>query len=143
MSLGDLSGMGTPGPISNPEVKHVSADGTWRATSWESRSLPRGFSKTPNVFGRGKFFYLAELVKNLGVSVIVTDDLASYRNVAEKLNLGHQVCQFHVRRWVGKALKELRETVPKDWQWILDEIEQLIEFLPPDGDSACMPCGNN
>ncbi len=44
LSLGDLSDMGTPGPIPNPEVKHVSADGTWRATSWESRSLPRGFS---------------------------------------------------------------------------------------------------
>ena len=44
LSLGDLSDVGTPGPIPNPEVKHVSADGTWRATSWESRSLPRGFS---------------------------------------------------------------------------------------------------
>ncbi len=43
-SLGDLSGEGTPGPIPNPEVKLVSADGTWRATSRESRSLPRGFS---------------------------------------------------------------------------------------------------
>ena len=42
-SLGDLSDVGTPGPIPNPEVKHVSADGTWRATSRESRSLPRGF----------------------------------------------------------------------------------------------------
>ena len=44
MFLGDLSGRGTPGPISNPVVKPVSADGTWRATSWESRSLPRDFS---------------------------------------------------------------------------------------------------
>ena len=43
-SLGDLCGRGTPGPIPNPVVKPVSADGTWRATSWESRSLPRGFS---------------------------------------------------------------------------------------------------
>jgi transposase-like protein len=78
--------------------------------------------------------WLEGLVKNLGVSVIVTDDLVTYRRVAEKLNLGHQVCQFHVRRWVGKTLKELRQTVPKDWHWILDEIEQLIEFLPPTGD---------
>jgi len=31
--------------------------------------------------------WLAGLVKNLGVSVIVTDDLATYRNVAETLNL--------------------------------------------------------
>ncbi len=43
MSLGDLCGVGTPGPIPNPVVKHVSADGTWRATSRESRSLPRDF----------------------------------------------------------------------------------------------------
>src|ERR1700690_2776038 len=50
-SLGDLSGRGTPGPISNPVVKPVSADGTWRATSWESRSLPRGFQQTPTLRG--------------------------------------------------------------------------------------------
>jgi hypothetical protein len=43
-SLGDLSDGGTPGNIPNPEVKPVSADGTWRVASWESRSLPRGFS---------------------------------------------------------------------------------------------------
>ena len=35
---------GTPGNISNPEVKLVSADGTWGAAPWESRSLPRDFS---------------------------------------------------------------------------------------------------
>ncbi len=40
-SLGDWSDVGTPGYIPNPVVKDVSADGTWRATSWESRSLPR------------------------------------------------------------------------------------------------------
>ena len=42
-SLGDLSDGGTPGNISNPEVKAVSADGTWGAAPWESRSLPRDF----------------------------------------------------------------------------------------------------
>ena len=44
LSLGDLCDVGTPGPIPNPAVKHISADGTWRAASRESRSLPRGFS---------------------------------------------------------------------------------------------------
>ena len=44
LSLCDLSDVGTPGYIPNPEVKHVSADGTWREASWESRSLPRDFS---------------------------------------------------------------------------------------------------
>jgi hypothetical protein len=42
-SLGDLSDGGTPGHIPNPVVKAVSADGTWGATPWESRSLPRDF----------------------------------------------------------------------------------------------------
>ena len=42
-SLGDWSDEGTPGHIPNPVVKLVSADGTWGATPWESRSLPRDF----------------------------------------------------------------------------------------------------
>ncbi len=42
-SFGDKRGSGTPGHISNPVVKAASADGTWRATSRESRSLPKGF----------------------------------------------------------------------------------------------------
>ena len=37
---GDRSDGDTPGPISNPAVKPVSADGTWGAAPWESRSLP-------------------------------------------------------------------------------------------------------
>jgi hypothetical protein len=77
--------------------------------------------------------WLEPLVKRLGVSVIVSDDLASFRKVAEKLGLEHQVCQFHVRRWVGRTLRELRETVPKEWLWVLDEIKQLLEELPPEG----------
>ena len=43
LSLGDTSDEGTPGNIPNPEVKLVSADGTWGAAPWESRSLPRDF----------------------------------------------------------------------------------------------------
>lgn len=78
--------------------------------------------------------WLAGLVKNLGVSVIVSAALHSYRIVAEKLNLGHPVCQFQVRRWLGSALKELRKTVPKEWLWVLAEIAQLIEALPSQGD---------
>lgn len=78
--------------------------------------------------------FLSELKQRLGVSLIVTDDLFTYRIAAEKLELGHQVCQFHVRRWVGRTIREFRETIPPEWQFILDEVEQLIEELPPDGD---------
>lgn len=68
-----------------------------------------------------------------GISVmlgsIVTDDLSSYTIVVEKLQLGHQVCQFHVCRWVGWALKKLQEKIPKEWLWML----QLLDVLHPDG----------
>ena len=37
---GDNSEGDTPVPIPNTEVKPFSADGTWRETAWESRSLP-------------------------------------------------------------------------------------------------------
>lgn len=77
--------------------------------------------------------WLEPLVQRHGITVIVTDDLSSYKIVAEKLQLGHQICQFHVRRWVGKTLKELQETIPKEWLWILDTIRQLLDVLPPDG----------
>ena len=77
--------------------------------------------------------WLAPLVQRHGITVIVTDDLSSYKIVAEKLHLGHQVCQFHVRRWVGKTLKQLQETIPKEWLWVLEEIQQLLDLLPPEG----------
>ena len=54
-SLGDWSDVGTPGYIPNPEVKPVSADGTWGATPWESRSLPRD----------SLHFYTGLTIKNL------------------------------------------------------------------------------
>jgi transposase-like protein len=77
--------------------------------------------------------WLEPIVKRLGVSVIVTDDLLSYKVVAGKLGLEHQICQFHVRRWVGRALRDLSGTIPKTYLWVLDEIRDLLEQLPPDG----------
>jgi hypothetical protein len=54
-------------------------------------------------------------MQRLGVSVIVTDDLASYKQVAEDLGLEQQVCQFHVRRWVKRTLRDLRNQLSEDW----------------------------
>lgn len=76
--------------------------------------------------------WLAPLVQQHGITVIVTDDLFSYKVVAEKLHLGHQVCQFHVRRWVGQTLRELQETVPKEWVCVVEEIKQHLESLLPE-----------
>src|ERR1043165_6848414 len=44
--FGGHGGGDTPGPIPNPEVKPSSADGTARATGWESRSLPEHLQKS-------------------------------------------------------------------------------------------------
>jgi transposase-like protein len=78
--------------------------------------------------------WLEPLVQRLGVSVIVTDDLALYRTIARHLNLEHQICQFHVRRWVGRALRELQNSLPKEWLWVVEEIKELITELSPEGD---------
>ncbi len=77
--------------------------------------------------------WLEPLVQRHGITVIVSDDLSSYKVVSEKLQLGHQICQFHVRRWVGKALRELQDTLPKEWLWVLEEIHSLIDLLPSEG----------
>jgi transposase-like protein len=78
--------------------------------------------------------FLEPLVKRLGVSVIVTDDLASYKQVAETLQLEQQICQFHVRRWVGRTVYELKQTLPSEWVGVVEEVHQLLKDLPAEGD---------
>jgi transposase-like protein len=78
--------------------------------------------------------FLAPLVQRLGISVIVTDDLASYKQVADDLHLEQQVCQFHLRRWVGRTLHELKRTIPSEWLWVIEETRALIQELPLEGD---------
>lgn len=82
--------------------------------------------------------FLKPLVQRLGVSVIVTDDLHSYKQVADHMGLEHQICQFHVRRWVGRTLHELHEKLPEDWRWMLDEVHQLLQDLPIQGDKRLL-----
>lgn len=78
--------------------------------------------------------FLEPLVQRLGVSVIVTDDLHTYKQVAEALQLEQQICQFHVRRWVGRTVHELKETLPSEWVWMASEVHQLLQDLPTEGD---------
>lgn len=82
--------------------------------------------------------FLGPLMQRLGVSVIVTDDLFSYKVAAGKLGLEQQVCQFHLRRWVGKALRNLQSTLSEEWQTLLDEIKELVDQLPAEGDKCLM-----
>jgi len=77
--------------------------------------------------------WLRTLQQKHGIGAIVTDDLAMYRGIAERLQLGHQVCQFHVRRWVGRTIRELGKKLSEDWLWVLERIKVIMEELPPDG----------
>jgi transposase-like protein len=63
--------------------------------------------------------WLAPVVQQLGVEVVVTDDLKSYQTVTEQLGLYHQRCVFHLRRWVGRALRELSGQLPDVWHPLL------------------------
>jgi len=78
--------------------------------------------------------FLEPLMQRLGVSVIVTDDLASYKQVADALQLEHQICQFHVRRWVGAAMHDLKESLPAEWIEVAEEVHQILRDLPIEGD---------
>jgi len=85
----------------------------------------------------------APFVQRYGISVIVSNDLFSYKVVAEKLQLEHQVRQFHIRRWVGKTFKELHTTLLEEGLWVLEKIRELMDFLQTDGNKNCMCSGSN
>ena len=78
--------------------------------------------------------WLQRLKQQHGIGVIVTDDLAMYRGIAEKLELGHQVCQFHVRRWAGRTCWDLEKRLPEEWQWAIERVREVIEDMPSNGD---------
>jgi transposase-like protein len=78
--------------------------------------------------------FLEPLMQRLGVSVIVTDDLFSFKVVADQLGLEHQVCQYHLRRWVGRTLHELKSTLPPECLGLIEETKTLIKELPIEGD---------
>jgi transposase-like protein len=78
--------------------------------------------------------WLKRLKQEHKIGAIVTDDLRMYRGITERLDLGHQVCQFHVRRWVGRACWDLGQRLPEEWLWMIDRIKIIMEELPIDGD---------
>jgi transposase-like protein len=88
--------------------------------------------------------WLAPLAERLGVEVIVTDDLASYKAVADQVGVDQQVCLFHLRRWAGRAVQTLRAQLAAPWQPILDQIQGLVRGpYRPMVATGCWPCGSN
>jgi hypothetical protein len=77
--------------------------------------------------------WLKALKQQHNIGAIVTDDLATYKEIAQELEVGHQICQFHVRRWVGKALKALEQELPPEWLHVIPKLQDLIHDLPSQG----------
>jgi len=87
--------------------------------------------------------WLKPLVQELGIEVIVTDDLTTYNTVEEQLGIHRQICYFHMRRWVAKALDDLEKKLAveegwPDWVGVIEEVRQLVKELPPEGDERLM-----
>jgi transposase-like protein len=85
--------------------------------------------------------WLRPLVTELGVEVIVTDDLTTYNHVEQELKVERQVCYFHMRRWVGKALDDLEKKIKEGWpgwEWVVEEVRLLVEQMPPRGDEELL-----
>jgi transposase-like protein len=72
--------------------------------------------------------WLRPYVERLGVQVLVTDDLTTYKPVVDELAVGHQVCLAHVRKGVTNRLKKV-----EGWEEEKARIQQLVRELPRDG----------
>lgn len=77
--------------------------------------------------------WLAPLKEEWGIEVIVSDDLKAYRQVAEQLDVQHQICHFHLQRWVGRTLKDLAGSLGAEWQSVVEQIRQVVKTLPTTG----------
>ena len=77
--------------------------------------------------------WLRPWVEEWGIEILVSDDLVEYAQVAERLGVQHQVCQFHLIRWVERAVRELRGEIQTEWMWVLERLRQLVRELPATG----------
>lgn len=78
--------------------------------------------------GRAFRKWLEPYVERLGVEVLVSDDLNTYKPVVEALGIEQQICLAHVRKWVASRLKETG-----GWEKEKAVIRHLVRELPPWG----------
>ncbi len=72
--------------------------------------------------------WLKRYTRALGVEVLVTDDLNTYKPVSRQLGLGQQVCLAHVHRWVARRLRGI-----EGWEEEKARIREIVRELPSDG----------
>ena len=126
------------------QVKVLGVDGAWLRAMGEKRGVvvavdlgtgePVALEVVEEHDAEAVYAWLEELVAALGVEVIVTDDLSSYRQMATDLQVDHQICRFHMRRWVSSSLRSLRTKLDEEWHEIIDQVGQIVAEMPADGD---------
>jgi len=72
--------------------------------------------------------WLERYTRTLGVEVLVTDDLNTYKPVSHELGLAQQVCLAHVRKWVANRLRAIR-----GWEEEKALVRHVVRELPADG----------
>lgn len=72
--------------------------------------------------------WLRQYTRTLGVEVLVTDDLNTYKPVSRQLGLPQQVCLAHVRKWVAQRLRRVA-----GWEEEKALIRKIVRALPADG----------
>lgn len=75
--------------------------------------------------------WLRPFVRDLGVQVLVTDDLSTYKPVVEQLKVQHQVCVAHVRKNVTVRLRKLPGQEP-----VKEVVRALVRDFPSWGERA-------
>ena len=128
---------------SRPAMRVLGVDGVYARVAGQSQVLTIAVDP-----GNGQLLSLAQVdehsveqvvawlkpwVEELGIEVLVTDDLMEYTQVAEQLGVQHQVCQFHLIRWVERALRDWGGEIQSEWAWVLERIRQLVRELPATG----------
>lgn len=77
--------------------------------------------------------WLQPYVERLGVEVLISDDLNTYKPVVETLGIEHQLCLAHVRKWVTLRLQKIA-----GWEEEKALIRQLMRELPSGGGQALL-----
>ena len=85
------------------------------------------------------------IVQEVGAEVMVSDDLDVYKQVADELNLAHQICRGHVKRNVEELTESIEQQLqrkepppdgvissPERLQEDLESLRQLVHTRPKD-----------
>jgi len=67
--------------------------------------------------------------------------MINLKNMKSGSSRGVSICIAMRAGW--QDLKQLREEISKEWQWVIDEVEELVEYLPPAAISDYIGCSNS